>query len=412
MLTELGRRDAALYLIAGTLGSFGVGIAAFYLNFVYRGLGLSDLAIGALAACQALGVVAGALPAARFARRHPRRTSLLVGGTVTGAGLVGIVLLDAFPTLALSAALVGGGGILVSASGAALLADASRGSGRVRLFGQQVALGTAAVFLASVAAGALAAPVAGLLGLAPGDVRAVRALVALGAGLAALSGLPVLLLRPAAIPRAVQSAPVRRGLLVRFLAVEVAFGLGAGSFLPFVNLFFADRFGVPFAGLGIVLGTLAVAGSLGALAHGRLVVPRLGSLRGMVVTEAASLPFALAAAFAPLPLAVTLLAARALLMYGSSATLNAYTLSSFTPAERAGASATLSIGYYAAFAAGSLISGTVRTALGDAGWTANLATLALGYGLAAVLQLRLFRAHTPAGDAAGAIFRTAPDSTA
>ena len=144
-------------------------------------------------------------------------------------------------------------------------------------------------------------------------------------------------LRPAAIPRAAERA-CRRGLLVRFLAVEVAFGLGAGSFLPFVNLFFADRFGVPFAALGVVLGTLAVAGSLGALAHGRLVVPRLGSLRGMVVTEAASLPFALAAAFAPLPLAVTLLAARTLLMYGSSATLNAYTLSSFTPAERAGAS--------------------------------------------------------------------------
>ncbi len=402
--------------MAGALGSFGLGIVAFYLNFVYRALGFVDTQIGVLAACQALGVVMGAVPATRFARSHPRRTSLFVGGTVTGLGLALVLRFDTVPVLALAAALVGGGGILVASTGAALLADASRGIGRVRLIGQQVALGTGAAFLASVAAGGLAAPVASFIGAPEGDVRAVRALVAIGAVLAGLSIIPVLFLRPVAIPPQTLATTERRSLLQRFVAVELAFGFGAGSFMPFINLFFADRFGVPFAALGLILGILAVAGSLGALAHGRLVVPRLGALNGIVATEVASLPLAIGAALllgpAALPFVVALLAARGFLMYGSSASLSAFVLSSFTPAERAGAIATLSIGYYAAYAAAAAGSGWLRSVLGDPGWTANLLLLCAGYGVAALLQLRLFGAHLPRGDAGGAALQAAADSIA
>ncbi|MDP9252248.1 MAG: hypothetical protein M3O80_04510, partial [Chloroflexota bacterium] len=202
------------------------------------------------------------------------------------------------------------------------------------------------------------------------------------------------------------------GLLARFLAVECVFGLGAGSFLPFTNLFFAERFGVPFAALGVLLGVIAVAGSLGALAHGRFLARRFGAVPSVVGVVVGSLPFAIVAAFAnDLSLAVAALALRAWLMYGSSATWNAVIFSSFTPRERAGVNAIAALAWNSGAGAGAVISGALRGAVGSGGYTVNLLTLGVFYAAAAMLILVLFRDHVPSGDV-GAVAMAAPDSRA
>jgi predicted MFS family arabinose efflux permease len=359
-----------------------------------------------------VGVVAGAIPAATLTRGRSRRAAIIAGGTLTGVGLTGIVLLGTFPLLVIAAALVGFGGIIATSSGAALLADATEMSRRSTRFGQQIALGTTAAFLSSVLAGALAAPAATLLGAAPADALVLRALVAGGGVAAALSLVPTLLIRSVRVGEATLETPRRNDLMRRFLVIQAIVGFGAGSFLPFSNLFFADRFGVPFAELGLVLGALAVSGSLGALLHGRLVASRLGAVRAVVLVQLASLPFALAAAFSgQLTLAVAALAIRHFLMFGASATMSAYQLSSFTPAERAGAIAILTLAFSAANAVGATVSGALRSALGPAGFTANLVTLAAVYLVAAILTWRLFHAHEPRGDV-GATGVAVPDSSA
>lgn len=408
--SALARRDAVLYIGASVIGSFGLGVTAFYLNFLYRALGLGEVQIGALAGALALGGVIGATPAALLARRFSRREALLIGGTVTASGIFGIILFSSFPLLLISAALLGCGGIVVAASGAALIADATVVHDRAAMFGRQIAFGTTAAFLASFLAGAVAAPVGAWLGLAPRDPLVIRVLIACGGIIAAASALPILFVRSPRVPRGGHSSRVRLRLVARFLAVEVAFGFGAGSFLPFLNLFFTDRFGLDLFGVGVALGVLAVAGSLGALLHARVLVPRLGPLRAVVAVELCSLPFALAAAFAlDATLAIAALAARAMLMYGASATFTSFVQSSFSPAERAGAHATLNLFWGAGSAAGAVVSGLVRAALGPAGYTANLVMLASAYLVAALLQLFLFRRHEPRGDA---IAEAAPHSTA
>jgi len=408
----LGRRDAFLYLAAATLGSFGLGVAAFYLNFLYRSLGYDGVALGALVGAAALGVVIGAVPAATIARGRSRRTVILSGGVLAGFGLAGLVLFDAFVPLFVAATLFGLGSILASSSGAALLADATAAGARSSRFGQQIALGTMAAFFASALAGVLAAPVAALLRAGPTDTIVLRTLVAGGGVCAALSAIPVLFIGDVPVTGATLDAPRRLGLLARFLTVEFVFGLGAGSFLPFTNLFFAERFGVPFAALGVVLGVIAVAGSLGALAHGRLLARRFGSVNAVVGVVLGSLPFAIAAALATdLTLVVAVLALRASLMYGSSATWNAITFSSFTPRERAGVNAIAALAWSAGSGSGAVISGAIRGVLGSSGYTVNLLTLVVFYAAAAALILRFFREHVPSGDV-GAVVMAAPDSRA
>jgi MFS family permease len=313
--------------------------------------------------------------------------------------VIGILAFDSLALQLGAAVLLGGGGIVVFASGSALLADATATGDRPRRFGQQIALGTIAAFLASFIAGQLADPVGASLGAPAASLLVVRVLVAIGGVIAAASALPILLVRALPVPRGGLDAPVRRGLLLRFGLLEAIFGFGAGSFLPFVNLFFADRFALPFGPIGLALGAIAVGGSLGALVHGRALAPRMGQLGAVVSVQLLSLPFALLAGVAPLPLVVTaLLAVRAGLMYGSASTWRAFQLSSFRPAERAGVTAILAIANSATAAIGSLVSGAVRASMGDAGWTVNLVTLAGAYLVAITLSVVFFRAHHPSGD--------------
>lgn len=397
--SALGRRDALLFVVASGIGSFGLGVAAFYLNFLYRALGFDEVAIGALQGAQAVGGVVGAWPAARLARSYSRRAAILIGGVVSAAGIVGIVAVTSLGLQVVAALLLGAGGIVVYASGSALLADATASGDRPRRFGQQIALGTIAGFLSAYIAGQLANPIGASLGAPPSSLLVVRVLVAVGGIVAAASALPMLLVRAVLVPRGSLEAPVRRGLMLRFAVVEGVFGFGAGSFLPFVNLFFADRFGMSFGAIGIALGVIAVGGSLGALLHGIHVAPRLGQLRGVVLVQLLSIPFALTAAIVPFGTAVVgVLAVRAGLMYGSSATYRAFELSSFRPAERVGASALLTIAWSGPAALGSVLSGTARDALGDVGWTLNIVTLAAAYIAGATLSLVFFGAHEPRGD--------------
>ena len=97
----------------------------------------------------------------------------------------------------------------------------------VALTDPQIALGTMAAFTASVLAGVLAAPVARILGTAEADALTVRALVALGGVVGALSVVPVLFIRDVPVPRAVPSHTGR--LLPRFIVIEATLGIGAFS---------------------------------------------------------------------------------------------------------------------------------------------------------------------------------------
>src|SRR5260221_8616810 len=139
---RLDRRDAYLYIAAATLGSFGLGVTSFYLNFLYRALGYDGLALGMLVGTQALGAAGGVLVARFVAPGRSRRLVIIGGGAVVGAGIAGILFLNAFLPLVLAATLLGLGGILSSSSGIALLADATPAHARSSRFRQQIALRT------------------------------------------------------------------------------------------------------------------------------------------------------------------------------------------------------------------------------------------------------------------------------
>jgi len=144
--------------------------------------------------------------------------------------------------------------------------------------------------------------------------------------------------------------------------------------------------------------------------HGRVVAARLGPVPAVATVVVASLPFALLAAFTgDVVIAVAALGVRALLMFGTQATWSAYQLSSFTPAERAAANATLALAWNVAAALAASLSGAIRGALGPEGFTLNVIVLVCCYLAGATLQFTLFRGRVPQGDALAAAWPITAD---
>lgn len=325
-----------------------------------------------------MGLVAAAVPTFAFADRFSRKFVLLFGGGLTLLATAGVIASSSLLALALFAAFFGAGAVITGAAGFALLADATSEESRPRVFGVSFFSAGLAFFVANVGGGALAGPLAAWLVRPEHDPLVLRALLGLAALVGAASGIPIVLLRSRGRAPHVD-APRSWRLLGRFALVNVCFGFGAGSFLPFLNLFFNERFGFDFATVGLALGLVNVAGGLGGLLHTR-AAPRVGSVRSLVGFWSASLPFAVVGAFAPSGLvAVAALLGRGVLMTAAVPTMDAFTISAFGAAERSGAQALVTATWSVASGAGALVSGAVRASLGPEGFTINLLTLVVSY---------------------------------
>ena len=74
---------------------------------------------------------------------------------------------------------------------------------------------------------------------------------------------------------------------------------GAALLIPYLNLFFKERFDVAGGGLGAIFASLNVASGAAALAA-PAISTRIGKIRTVALTQALSIPFLLALGFVPL----------------------------------------------------------------------------------------------------------------
>ncbi|MDD4051099.1 MAG: MFS transporter [candidate division Zixibacteria bacterium] len=86
------------------------------------------------------------------------------------------------------------------------------------------------------------------------------------------------------------------GLYLRLLLPSFIVGIGAGIIIPFLNLFFNERFGRSADQIGIYFGLVNLTMFIGVMA-GPVLVRKIGMVRTMVFTELASIPFMLVLAY-------------------------------------------------------------------------------------------------------------------
>jgi hypothetical protein len=328
------------------------------------------------------------------------------------------------PRLPLLIATAGTGiaAVLFQVSAAPLMMQHSDDRTRDTLFSASAAVNLGLAGAGSLLGGYLPWLLSSSIGLAADSPTAYRlSFAAAGAGLL-LAIIPLLLIAPAAdeapltapattappatpphTPQALVSrlfapgvqhgANRWRGLgtqlwpLVQLLVPPGLISLGAALLIPYLNLFFKERWGSDDATLGIIFAALGIGTGLGALAAPALSA-RLGTIRAVAWAQLASIPFLLLLGFAPL----LWLAVGAALMRGALFNLGAPLYDAFAMQRTEARLRPVVIGLInAAYAGGYIVAPPISVYVQERyGWTPLFLATALCYGAAIMAVYWLF----------------------
>jgi predicted MFS family arabinose efflux permease len=85
-------------------------------------------------------------------------------------------------------------------------------------------------------------------------------------------------------------------IIAMFAFAQLLIGIGAGLVIPYLNLYFADRFEASNSAIGIII-SLGQAATAFAMIIGPVVVRKVGEVRAVVILQLMSLPFLLLTAY-------------------------------------------------------------------------------------------------------------------
>ncbi len=381
--------NARLFL----LSVFGVGLASsifsLFLNIYLLHLGYKQDFIGLMAAIPPLVTASMSVPAGLLSDAIGHRRALIVGVALSALGAFGIVLFTSPEPLVLSIGILGLGGALLQVVSAPFMIEESQEPERPHLFSVQFALQTLSGFFGSFVGGAL--PPLFARGLAAQGSTVYQMTLAVSAGLIGLSIFPLLGMRSA--PRENSRAELRWSLktplplVFKLILPNMILGLGAGLFIPFMNVFFKLQFHISDALLGTLFALSAAGMGVASLA-GPPLAQRLGKVRMIVFTQALSIPFLIAMAFVPI-LWVSALAfvMRYALMPMSAPIYALFVMEQVAPEDRATINGWSTMAWNLLFAGSAWLSGQLQVSLG---FGAIFFIVCAVYSIGIVMQYWLF----------------------
>lgn len=277
-------RTARLFLVSQFF--YGMGQTAVWVlrNLYLRQAGYREDFIGATLSASSVGMVLVVLTLTRFMDRLRIRGFSMAGAVLVAAGLTGVGLVSGETALLGFCFLSGVGISLLEVGTSPFLARHSEPGERPFLFGLSTALSPAAGLTATLALKGGA--------LLWGENLASYRNMLFAASAATLLAIPVLLSmrerEPEAPPAGGETFDWRTA--AKFFLPEMAFGLGAGLTIPFINLYFRSRFGLQVGTIGLLY-SAAQALMMVAFLAAPLLARRFGSVRTIVAFQLTSIPF-------------------------------------------------------------------------------------------------------------------------
>ncbi len=298
--------NAKAYLIGSFLMGIGHGAVWVHMNLYYRALGLGEQMIGRILSAGSFGMVLVAVPAAMWVDRFPAQR--IFGLAAIGFSLfLGLQLFIPRPEMFLVASALSAGLFTVHAVAAApfFMRNATPEE-RIYLFGFANAVETCATIVAALGVGFLARTLAARMG---SELTGLRVALSIAALVSLCAAFAFARIRGGALETKARAfkdyiAAKDLPLLLKLTVPALLVGLGAGLIIPFLNLYFRDRFGQDARQIGVYFAVSQALTVVGFLL-GPPIARRMGSVAACVLTELLSIPFFLVLAFArSLPLAV------------------------------------------------------------------------------------------------------------
>ncbi|HEU4322036.1 MAG TPA: MFS transporter [Roseiflexaceae bacterium] len=427
---------ARRYLLHIAMQTGGLAVAGLFFNLAILALGYERSFLGLLNTAAVVAAAALSLPLWWLAGRLGLRRSLLLAALLQGGCVLSYGLWPAPGPLLLAVAVGGAASVLSEVSGAPFMMRHSDPDSRDDLFSAAAAIGIGVAGVSALLAGGLPGLFAQLLDVAPESGVAYRATFLVAGSLALLALLPLLRLDETRDERGAQAAtagidtipagppqppptpepsvappelntqhsklktallerlpPAVRGLaerpwpVLRLLLSPFLISWGAALLIPYLNLFFKDRYDISDGALGAIFAALGIITGLASLAA-PLLSRRIGKMPTIVLTQALSIPFLLALGFVPLlGVAVAAMLVRAALFNMGSPLYQAFAMEQTDESARP-----IVIGLLnGAYTAGYLLAPTISTLTQERyGFGPLFVATTLCYGLAAVVNFALF----------------------
>jgi len=387
------QHNARWYLLFSLMSGFAMGIMRLLFNFYVLSLGFDSSTLGLLVALPPIVVTISAIPMGMLGHRIGFRAALLIGVVLMAGSMVGLSLSSVLVGLVFFAALRGLSQTMLQVSSAPFMAENSSTDERTHLFSVQFAARLFANFFGLLLAGVLPSIIAGVLHVGAESPTAYRGALLVGAALYSLALLPLLRTKREPIAHE-QTEPLRLremfhppGLLFRLFLPQVVIGLGAGALVPFLNVFFKVKFGVPDATLGVLFAFQSVLMAFATLI-GPVLADRWGKTKAVVGMQVLSVPFLGILGYMPtLSLSAVGFLCRAALMNAANPLYTAFAMDKVSTKQRGAASAMMQMSWQGTRAISSLSSGYLQE---TSGFTLLFPITIVMYSLASLLIYTFF----------------------
>ncbi|MET3697431.1 predicted MFS family arabinose efflux permease [Bacillus oleivorans] len=297
-------RNVKLAQASNILSQIGMGIFLVIYNFYVRELGYNEEVNGQVIALTSLATAIVLIPAGIISDRTSRKQVMIVGSFMAAVSLLFRGIFEMENLLLLFAFLTGGVMAFFQVSVVPWLAENSTPQERVHLFSFHFAVMTASNVIGNLIGGGLT----DFLSLFMSELLAIRWTLLLGSILFFVSVIPLFLLKETAKIRknksekripTVQNWKEKKNSLILiaiFAFSQLLIGFGAGLVIPYLNLYFADRFQASPSIVGLIISGGQAATAI-AMFIGPAVVKRVGEVNAVFYLQLLSLPFLLITAY-------------------------------------------------------------------------------------------------------------------
>lgn len=296
-----------LFFLANVLYQIGGGMFSVLYNLYIEGLGYNESMTGSVVSLQSLATALMFIPVGLLGDRLSRKRLLMAGALVSGAVFAGRSLVEAQPGMLLLAVLSGIFAAFFQVLAIPFLSENVKPSDRLRMFSYYSSLVLAAQVIGSLGGGVIADV---LQSFGFGKTASLQAVLMAGGISTLASFLPLIRLtetREAAFPADSKPMAADSGagtvrpardyvLIAQFVVTQLLIGFGSGLVIPYLNLYFTNRFEVSWSGMSLLI-ALGQIMTIVSMLIGPYLAARLGSVKAVVCLQMLSLPFLLVTGF-------------------------------------------------------------------------------------------------------------------
>ncbi len=394
-------RPARLFLMATVMDGVIFSAWSLFFNFYMLERGFSREFLGLVTSTNSAAALLLGLPIGMLSDRLGRKQAMLLGVSVfIIANALEVTLLQ--PTYILAAAFFAGiGNMLFFLNHAPFMMQVSNDDNRTLLFSLNYGLLTLSGAVGSLFAGQLPELFGSWLNAPANSAQAYQAVLLASVALGATTLIPLGMIRqPTAFPSAVYgelpaSRPkistwrvVTQKLTLQLALPNLLIGFGAAILIPYMNVFFREKFTISDQRLGILFSASALLTGLGSLVGPRLALNLGGKIRAVVITQGLSLIFLLVVGFVPaLWIAAAGFLLRGMLMNMASPLYSTFAMEQVPETERATVNSIKEMAWTIGWSVGPYISGLVQERYR---FTPLFLTTAILYGFSIVITWYLF----------------------